>query len=181
MVIVLQLPLRQVTTAGVIAFRAWLLSCGQTVTCSSFSSHSGDNVRGRPHRILGVVGATLTLSGTDALGSAGSHSRGTQHTIPSVSWPPDQRRLWKSRPRPPCFASLSHFHYCCHLRTRLSCQASSWALLVSPTAVWETDIPSLCEQPREVASGLPLWQKPLSVAFLIRSCGRTSSSSSIPG
>lgn len=46
-------------------------------TCESSSFHSGENVRGRPCRILGVVWTTHTHSGADALDSAGSHSRGT--------------------------------------------------------------------------------------------------------
>lgn len=45
--------------------------------------------------------------------------------------------------------------------------------MLPPNTVWETDNPSLSE----VASGLPLWQKPLSSTLLRRSWGRTSCSS----
>lgn len=46
-----------------------------------------------------------------------------------------------------------------------------------PSVIWETDIPSLSEQPREVSSGFLPWQKDLSSVFLGRSWGRVSCSS----
>lgn len=136
-------------------------------------------MRGRPHGFRVQREPPSPHSGADAPGCVGSHGRGAAHTIPSVSRPPDQGRLWLERPAqatflcvPPPFPSRP---------PALSGQILGplGALQMSPpTAIWETGIRSFSEQPREVASGLPLRQQPLSGAFLRRSWGRTSFSSS---
>lgn len=136
-------------------------------------------------------GSFPSCSENVSVGSAGSgypggghphplRGRHSGHAIPSVSpWPPDQAGSgWKSRPRLPLLC-IPHTLFPSLLPALLDqipglCQSLQMPL---PTAIWETGIPSLLEQPREVASGLPLWQKPLSGAFLRHSWGRTSCSS----
>lgn len=108
LVIVLVLPPREATTAGVLVSGAWLLPCRQTCIHLAPSPLGAEGERQVPSDSRCDWGHPLPPGGRRS-SSAGPHSRGTQDITPSVSQHLNQRSLWL-----PTSASLCHFHRRCH-------------------------------------------------------------------